>query len=172
MTPFELLRIMPNAGSRAALYAPFLAEAMSEFGISTPARQAAFLGQICHESGSLRYTEEIASGEAYEGRADLGNTEPGDGERYKGRALIQITGRANYRAAGAALNMDLEDSPHLLTGVSTACRASAWWWCDHGCNELADKNAFGALTKRINGGYSGLDDRIQHWLRARKVLGL
>ncbi len=172
MSPVELLRIMPNAGSRAALYAPFIAEAMHEFEISSAPRQAAFLAQICHESGSLRYTEEIASGEAYEGRADLGNTQPGDGKRYKGRGLLQLTGRANYRAAGAALNMELEDAPHLLTGVSTACLASAWWWREHGCNELADKDAFGSLTKRINGGYTGLDDRIQHWLRARKVLGI
>jgi putative chitinase len=172
MTPVELLRIMPHAGSRAGLYAPFVTEAMTEFGISNPIRQAAFLAQVCHESGSLRYTEEIASGEAYEGRADLGNTQPGDGKRYKGRGLLQITGRANYRATGNALNIDLEDSPHLLSGVSTACRASAWWWREHGCNELADKDVFGALTKRINGGYTGFDDRIQHWLRARKVLGL
>lgn len=172
MSPVELLRMMPNAGSRAALYAPFITEAMTEFGIGSPSRQAAFLAQVCHESGSLRYTEEIASGEAYEGRADLGNTEPGDGKRYKGRGLLQITGRANYKAAGDALNIDFVDAPHLLSGVSPACRASAWWWREHGCNELADRDLFGKLTKTINGGFTGLDDRIQHWLRARRVLGI
>ena len=98
MTPDQLRRIMPLAGKRAPLYAVPLSDAMAEYGIDTPARQAGFLAQIAHESGSLVYVEEIASGAAYEGRADLGNTEPGDGERYKGRGILQITGRANYRA--------------------------------------------------------------------------
>lgn len=172
MSPTELLRIMPAAGVRAELYAPYLDETMRQFQINTPERKAAFLAQVCHESGSLRYTEEIASGDAYERRTDLGNDRPGDGRKYKGRGLLQLTGRANYRAAGAALNMDLESNPSLLAGLAPACLASGWWWREHGCNELADKDAFGALTKKINGGHNGLDDRIKHWLRARKVLGI
>src|SRR5688500_5004575 len=98
---------MPLAGGRAQLYAPHINEAMREFGISTPLRQAAFVAQVCHESGSLRYAREIADGSAYEGRADLGNIKPGDGPRFRGRGLLQITGRANYVRCGAALNMDL-----------------------------------------------------------------
>ena len=91
-----------------------LNDTMDEFGITTPARQAAFLAQVCHESGSLHYTRELADGTAYEGRADLGNTEPGDGPRFRGRGLIQVTGRANYRACGTALNLDLIGHPEML----------------------------------------------------------
>jgi putative chitinase len=150
---------------------------MREFGITTPQRQAAFLAQVCHESGSLRYTREIASGAEYDVGAKavaLGNTpvDDGDGERYKGRGLLQITGRTNYARCAAALNMDLIDNPALLEAPAAAARASAWWWREHGCNELADQNLFGTLCKRINGGYNGLDDRIKHWVRIRKVLGL
>jgi putative chitinase len=174
MTPAELLHIMPNAGQRAQIYAQPLTDAMREFEISSPARRAAFLAQICHESGSLRYVEEIASGDAYETRTDLGNTPQvdGDGRRYKGRGLLQVTGRANYAACGIALNINLVEEPQLLTTPVNACRSAGWFWQSRGCSELADQDLFGALTKRINGGYTGLDDRIQHWLRARRVLGI
>lgn len=172
MTPAELLAVMPAAGTRAQLYADHLTAAMAEFKVQGAVRQAAFLAQTAHESGSLRYVREIADGSAYEGRADLGNTQPGDGPRFKGRGLLQITGRANYARCGAALNMDLIDNPSLLEAPAAACRASAWWWREHGCNELADQDLFGSLTRKINGGYNGLDDRIKHWIRARRVLGL
>ncbi len=174
MTPAELLLVMPSAGERAALYAPYLSVAMAEFDITSTARRAAFLAQVCHESGSLRYVEEIASGDAYDTRTDLGNTPQvdGDGRRYKGRGLLQITGRANYAACGLALNVNLIEEPHLLTAPANASLSAGWFWQVHGCNELADQDLFGALTRRINGGYNGLDDRIQHWLRARRVLGI
>lgn len=168
----ELLACMPNAGSRAQTYAPHIGDAMREFGITTPQRQAAFLAQVCHETGSLRWVRELADGSAYEGRASLGNTEPGDGVRFAGRGLLQITGRANYAKCAAALNMDLIDNPSLLESPAAAARASAWWWREHGCNELADGDKFCALTKLINGGFNGLDERLAHWIRARKVLGL
>ena len=172
MTPETLLKIMPGAGPRASVYADPLTKAMDEFSISTPKRQAAFLAQVCHESGSLRYTEEIASGSAYEGRVDLGNTQAGDGIKYKGRGLIQLTGRANYIRCGDALGINLVESPSRLAEVALACQSAGWFWWSNRLNEEADRDRFGMLTKLINGGYNGLDDRILHWLRARKVLGL
>lgn len=172
MTPAELTTMMPYAAARSVTYAPLLTQAMAEFGIDTARRQAAFLAQICHESGSLRYTKELADGAAYNGRADLGNTQPGDGPRFKGRGLIQITGRANYRQCGAALEVDLLAQPEWLEMPEGACRSAAWFWRSRDLNQFADTDAFGTLTRRINGGYNGLDDRISHWLRIRKCLGL
>lgn len=172
MTSEELLKAMPYAGSRAQVFAQPLTTAMAEFGIDTPQRKAAFIAQIAHESGSLKYVKEIADGSAYEGRADLGNSSPGDGVKFKGRGLIQVTGKANYRACGTALSLDLLNNPELLEQPENACRSAAWFWKSRNLNQYADADQFGALTKRINGGFNGLDDRIQHWLKARKVFGL
>lgn len=172
MTPAELLRIFPFAASKVLEYAPLLTATMTEFDIDTPRRQAAFLAQVGHESAQLRYTAEIADGSAYEGRTDLGNDQPGDGKRYKGRGLIQVTGRANYVAAGTALARDLVRDPGLLEGPALACRSAGWFWRTHSLNQFADVDQFGTLTKRINGGYNHIDERIQLWLAARKVMNL
>lgn len=161
---------MPYAGRRADTFAAPLTAAMDEFDISTPQRQAAFLAQIAHESASLHYTRELADGLAYEGRGDLGNTQSGDGPRYKGRGLLQITGRANYAACGAALGTDLLANPEFLELPVGAARSAAWFWKQHGLNRYADTDSFGTLTKAINGGFNGLDDRISHWLRARAAM--
>lgn len=170
MTLEELKQIMPHAGSRAETYHPFLLQAMDEFQINTPQRQAAFLAQIAHESGSLRYVKELASGEAYEGRKDLGNLYPGDGVRYKGRGLIQITGRANYAECGLALAADLTHRPELLETPELACKSAAWFWWKRGLNELADKDDFKLITRKINGGYNGYQDRLAYYERAQQVL--
>ena len=173
MTVEELLRCMPCAGARAQIYIEPLSRAMTEFEIAVkPQRAAAFLAQVAHESGSLNYVREIASGAAYEGRADLGNVEPGDGVRFRGRGLIQVTGRANNRDCGDALGLDLLGSPELLELPLNAARSAGWYWHSRGLNALADRDLFGAITKKINGGYNGLDDRIAHWLRARKFFGI
>lgn len=163
---------MPLAGSRADLYAQPLSEAAAEFGINTPKRIAAWIAQIAHESGELRYVREIASGDAYEGRKDLGNTQSGDGVRFKGRGLLQVTGRANYSACGAALGIDLIADPEFLERPIPACRSAAWFWKSRSLNRFADSNEFGTLSRAINGGYNGLDDRIAYWLRARQAFGL
>lgn len=170
MTPELLKLIMPLAGVRANTYAPLLTSTMDEFHIDTPKRQAAFLAQVGHESGSLVYTSEIASGEAYEGREDLGNIYPGDGVKYKGRGLIQLTGRANYTALTSAFNIDLLSNPEQLEQPELATRSAGWFWSKHGLNSFADGDKFGTITKIINGGYNHLDDRIAFWLRARKAL--
>lgn len=166
----QLRAIMPHAGTRAAVFLPAINDAMDEFGIDTPPRQAAFLAQICHESGSLCYVRELASGAAYEGRADLGNTEPGDGVRYKGRGLIQITGRANYAECGQVLGLPLEQQPELLEQVGAACRSAAWFWTSRGLNEVADRRDFRLITRRINGGLNGFADRLAAWERAEAVI--
>jgi putative chitinase len=163
---------MPFAASRAATYAPLLTAFMDSHQIDSAKRRAAFLAQICHESGSLKYTLEIADGSAYEHRKDLGNTEPGDGRRFRGRGLIQTTGRANYQRTGVALDLDLIAEPELLEIPMHATRSACWFWQSRGLNEHADADRFGTITKIINGGYNGMDDRIQHWLRIRRVIGL
>ena len=139
-------------------------------GIDTPLRCMHFLAQIGHESAGFRYTEEIASGEAYEGRADLGNTQPGDGVRFKGRGLIQLTGRANYAAYGKAIGVDLVDTDAyetLATDPERAVDVACWFWSTHGLNALADADDIEAVTRRINGGLNGLDDRKAYLHRAR-----
>jgi putative chitinase len=111
--PAKLKGILISAPeSSIGKYANALSAKMNERGITTPLRQAHFLAQVGHETGELRYIEEIASGAAYEGRRDLGNTEPGDGVRFKGRGLIQLTGRANYAKYGLAIGKDLVTNDH------------------------------------------------------------
>jgi putative chitinase len=166
----QLQKIMPFAKARASLFLDPLNRAMDEFGIDTPARQASFLAQIGHESGQLRYVEEIASGRAYEGRADLGNTQPGDGVRFKGRGLIQVTGRTNYAKCGAALGLDLIGNPGQLAEAENACRSAGWFWETNGLNALADAGDQVRVTKRINGGTNGLADRLALFSAAQQVL--
>ena len=169
----QLKVIVPFASANAGIFLGPLNDAMSEFGISTPTRQAAFLAQIAHESGSFRYLREIASGTAYEGRIDLGNTEAGDGVRFKGRGLIQITGRANYRACSSALYGDettLQAHPEFLEDVVPACRSAAWFWQSRGLNALADQGSTRAITRVINGGLNGYDERLAYFERAQRVL--
>lgn len=145
-----------------------------EFGIVGPVRIAAFLAQVGHESGGFVWTRELwgptTAQKRYEGRADLGNTQPGDGFRFRGRGLIQITGRDNYQRAAAGLGVDVVVDPQLLEERALAARSAAWWWKTHGCNQLADGGDFVALTRRINGGTNGLTDRQTRWERAKKAI--
>lgn len=170
ITSDQLRQIMPNATHRIDTFLDPLNAAMEEFEINTPKRQAAFLGQISHESGELRYVQEIASGGAYEGREDLGNIEPGDGIKYKGRGLLQITGRYGYEQCGTALGLDLIDNPELLELPDNACRSASWWWWKHGCNQLADAENYALITRRINGGMNGYADRVVYWERAQDAI--
>lgn len=170
----ELKKIMPYASAaNIEKYFDPLVDAMREFQIDTPPRIAAFLAQVAHESGSLAYAKELASGEAYEGRADLGNTEAGDGRRYRGRGLLQVTGRANYKACGEALGVDLIANPELLEQPVPACRSAGWFWTDFKkLNDYADRGDFLVITKRINGGTNGWKDRVAYYDRAKEVLCL
>lgn len=170
VTAVQLRKILPLAGARADTFCAPLNAAMAEFSINTPARQASFIAQLAHESGQFRYVRELASGQAYEGRADLGNTFAGDGVRFKGRGLIQITGRANYAACGKALGLDLAMYPELLEQPLYACRSAAWFWKSHGLNEIADAGDQVKITRRINGGVNGLAERLAYFEIARKII--
>lgn len=172
VSPDQLRALMPYAIGKIAIFADPLNQAMVEFAVNTPKRRAHFLAQVAHESGELRYTAELSDGQQYEGRKDLGNVETGDGPRYKGRGLIQVTGRANYDECGRALNLPLIANPTVLETPPPASRSAAWFWKSHGCNELADLDDFGSVTHRINGGYNGLDQRFHYHIIARRVLGL
>lgn len=174
LTADTLVQIMPAAKAKAAMYAPLLDAAMAEFGITTLARRASFLAQVGHESGQLRYTREIwgptAAQRGYEGRKDLGNTQPGDGVEYLGRGLIQITGRTNYTEAMMALDVDIVEHPELLESPVLACRSAAWFWKSRGLNQLADAGDQVKVTRRINGGINGLADRVALFNTALAVL--
>jgi putative chitinase len=133
------------------------------YGIMDSAlRLAHCMAQLVHESGSFRYMEEIASGAAYEGRRDLGNTAPGDGKRFKGRGPIQLTGRANYRAFGRRIGIDLERHPEIAAIPSIGLHVALEYWQSRGLNALADADDVLAITKKINGGTNGLADRKAH----------
>lgn len=163
--------IMPNLpAAKRQLYLPYLNKAMQEFEIANYLRASAFLSQLAHESAELRYFQEIASGKAYEGRKDLGNTQPGDGVKFKGHGPIQITGRANHAACGKALGLDLINNPTLITLPPNAFRSAGWFWDSRGLNALADQRLFKAITKKINGGFNGLADRQKYYDRALRII--
>jgi putative chitinase len=155
--------IMINAAETGVnRYSAALAKCMQDRQINTPLRQAHFLAQIGHESGELRYAEEIASGAAYEGRSDLGNTQPGDGVRFKGRGLIQLTGRANYAKYGQSIGRDLVTDGHwtqVAEDPALAVDVASWYWDTRQLNKYADLDDIVTVTKRINGGDNGLEDR-------------
>ena len=142
-------------------------KAMAKYEINTDLRRAHFLAQIGHESGGLYYVRELASGKAYEGRTDLGNIQLGDGVKYKGRGLIQITGRANYKACGDALGVNFELTPALLETKDNASMSAAWYWNLKKLNVLADADDIIKITKKINGGTNGLNDRKTRLLIAK-----
>ncbi|MBX8534513.1 glycoside hydrolase family 19 protein [Pseudomonas cichorii] len=178
ITQQQLLQILPSAGSKAGVFVPALNAAMGRYQIITPLRIAAFIAQIGHESGQLRYVRELGS-DAYLKRYDtgqlaknLGNTPEadGDGQLYRGRGLIQVTGRANYAACGEALGLDLLNHPELLEQPEHAAMSAAWFWGSNGLNRLADQGDFVKITKRINGGTNGLAERQEFYDRALKVL--
>lgn len=174
ITEQQLLQILPSAGRNAGVFVPVLNTAMVRCGIVGTLRVSAFIAQVGHESGQLRYVREIwgptAQQLGYEGRSDLGNTVKGDGSKFRGRGLIQITGRANYAACGEALGLDLINTPELLEQPQHAAMSAAWFWSTRGLNTLADQKDFAKITRRINGGLNGQTDRQALYDRAMKVL--
>ena len=147
-----------------------LDEQFAKYGINTRLRICHFLAQAAHESAGFRTLEEYASGQAYEGRKDLGNNVTGDGRKYKGRGIFQITGRANYRTYGQKIGVDLENQPELaavaINSVKTACE----YWNSKKLSDFADKDDVLTITKRINGGTNGLDDRKKYLLKAKSII--
>src|SRR5262245_35351949 len=178
LTEAVLRQVMPRVRPAACTaYTPFLRQAMDEFSITTPPRVAAFLAQLAHESGQLRYMEEIWGPTPAQCRyepvsrlaARLGNTEAGDGKRFKGRGPIQLTGRDNYRRYGRTLGVDLVGQPELAATPQVGFRVAGLFWKQNGLNELADAQRFKAITRRINGGFNGLADRINFYERAKQL---
>lgn len=180
ITEKQLQQIFPNAREQAGIFVSVLNDAMGRREINTRQRQAAFLAQIGHESGQLRYVRERGS-DQYLSRYDtgalarlLGNTPEadGDGQRYRGRGLIQITGRRNYLKCSLALFEDLRllKQPELLEQPQWAAESAAWYWWANGLNVLADQDDFTGISRRINGGTNGLEARIELWIWARAVL--
>lgn len=198
ITTQQLLQILPNAGQVAGVFVPVLNTAMNRYQIVVTKRIAAFIAQVGHESGHLmrlvenlnyssdalrkswpsRFNVELATtvarkpeqiaNIAYGNR--MGNTAPSDGWKYRGRGLIQITGKNNYRACGEALGLDVIAQPELLEKPQHACMSAAWFWASNGLNTLADAGKFDAITQRINGGQTGAADRQALYTRALKVL--
>ena len=152
-----------------------LLAAMNRAGIVDPTERAMFLAQMAHESGNFRYDEEIASGQAYEGRSDLGNTQPGDGVRYKGRGYIQLTGRANYRDYGNRLGVDLENNPDLAKDPNIAADVAIAYWQQRVDRNAARSGDVRTVTRNINGGLNGLADRqnkFNKYMREKNTLNI
>ncbi|OZI48355.1 glycoside hydrolase family 19 protein [Bordetella genomosp. 4] len=156
-------------------------QSMMEFGIISPLRAAMYIATLGHESCGFTCTREIwgptAAQRRYEGRTSLGNTHPGDGFRYLGRGLIQITGRANYRAVSNGLDVDYVTHPEWLERAVDAARGSGWWWLNNGCNEIADSGDFLRLSIRVNGRNvrglpNGWSDRNRRYAAACMALGV
>src|ERR1051326_3177957 len=165
---------MPHAGRRVQIYYEALKNAMAEFEIDTPLRAAAFLAQVAHESAELRYVREIDPGHAYdvgEKAIELGNTpeDDGDGEYYRGAGLIELTGKKNQFACADHFGVSYDSIVYWLQTPTGACRSAAWFWKTHGLNELADKEDFKLITKRINGGYTHYQERLAYYERAKQV---
>lgn len=167
----QLKKAFPDARmSNLQKYVSHLNDGMDRFEINTPTRITFFIAQLAHESGNFRFVEELASGKDYEYRKDLGNLKKAalaaahakgttTGRFYKGRGLIQLTGYNNYKACGSELSIDLVNNPELLIEPKYAALSACWFWHSNGLNELSDIGDFKAVTRRINGGYSGLADR-------------
>ena len=180
LTDSDLQQIMPRLPqAKRQLYLPFINRVMEIYEIDTPLRASAFLAQIAHESGELKFMEEIwgptAQQKKYEPPSDvarrLGNTQRGDGFRYRGRGPIQVTGRANYKKYGDLLGVDLVGNPDLAATPQYAFSTAGLFWKLNGLNELADVQDFVAITKRINGGLNGLAERQRYYEIAKNVLG-
>ncbi|CAN5121779.1 hypothetical protein BH11PSE9_BH11PSE9_17620 [soil metagenome] len=179
LTQAQLSKVMPNLPqAKLALYLPPLNKAMQDRSVNTMLRTAAFIAQLAHESGEFRFMEELwgptPAQVRYEPPSDLatrlGNTQPGDGKRFKGRGPIQITGRFNYQKYGSLLGIDLCANPPLAATPEVAFATAGLFWEKNGLNELADAEDFVAITKRINCGTNGLPDRQMYYARAKAVL--
>lgn len=153
-----------------------LNDVFEKYSINTPLRVCHYLAQILHETGGFVYKEEVWGNTkaqlGYDTRTDLGNTPEldGDGKRYKGRGDLQITGRTNYKAISKALGVDFLLKPELLITEPYCSLCGGWFWDRNGLNRFADMDNLNAITKRINGGQTGIEDRRKWLLKAKEVL--
>lgn len=179
LTDTQLSQIMRNASpaKRQNFLAP-LNDAMQIHGITSLLRTAAFIAQLAHESGEFRFMEELwgptAAQKRYEPPSDLatrlGNSQAGDGKRFKGRGPIQITGRFNYKKYGDLLGIDLTAAPERAATPEIGFATAGLFWQRNGLNELADADNFKFITQRINGGQNGAAEREGFYELAKQVL--
>lgn len=174
ITPDMLRRISPTANTGIISHlGPALTRSFPAGDIKTELRAAHFLAQAAHESDGFRTLVEYGGARyfsRYDGRRDLGNTQPGDGARYRGRGIFQLTGRANYRTFGGRIGVDLERQPDRASEPDISARTAMAYWFDRGLNGLADRDDLVGVTKRINGGRNGLADRQAKLIRAKAAL--
>lgn len=145
---------------------------LAKYGITTPLRLAHFFSQIAHESGGFKYLAELGGKsyfDKYEGRKDLGNTQKGDGYKFKGRGYIQVTGRANYSEISKDLKIDFINNPELLEQEVNAMVSALWFWNKRKLNQFADLDDIKTITKKINGGYNGLKERQEYLTQYKKI---
>ena len=153
----------------ANFYLDSVNQTLEKYSINTPLRICHFLAQVLHESGKFVYNKELASGQAYEGRKDLGDIHTGDGVKYKGRGFIQITGLSNYKAITESFNVDFVNNPVLLEQSPYCALSAGWFWNNHNLNALADIDHLIDITHKINGGENGIDDRRALLIKAKSV---
>lgn len=168
----EMLRKLAPTGKEEIIshLAAHLNDQLAKYNINNYLRVCHFLAQAAHESASFRTLEEFASGSAYEGRKDLGNVNPGDGKRYKGRGIFQLTGRANYRVMGQKLGYELEHKPELAADPMISIKTACEYWNSRNLSAYADLDDVLTITRRINGGTNGLDDRRQYLSKAKAII--
>ena len=168
----EMIKAIAPASKNAVVdpLIQYLNKYMDKYEVNTYLRICHFLAQAAHESDSFKTLEEYASGAAYEGRKDLGNVKAGDGKRYKGRGIFQLTGRANYRVMGDKLGVKLEENPDLAKSPEISVLTALEYWKSRGLNKFADADDIRSITKRINGGYNGFEDRKVYLAKAKSVV--
>lgn len=171
ITKEMIKKIAPN--SKEEIIGPlvdYLNKYLPKYEVSTYLRVCHFLAQAAHEAASFRTLREYASGAAYEGRKDLGNVKPGDGVRYKGRGIFQLTGRANYRDIGNKIGMDLENNPELAESPEVSVLTALEYWKSRNLNVLADRDDVEGITRKINGGLNGFEDRKKYLSRCKQII--
>ncbi len=197
ISSLQLAQLVPYA--KTDQFVAALNDCIKEFKIDTPKRFSAFIAQCAHESQgftrleeNLNYSEEgllktfpkrITKEDAkflarnpiaianyiYANRYGNSDFKSGDGWRYRGRGLIMLTFKNNYKACGVSLGLTLVDTPDIVAQPKIACQVAGWYWWTHNCNALADRDDFGKITQIINGGNTGLSDRLRYWETAKEV---
>jgi len=175
LTSNQLQQILGRTPPNLQAFTTAFNDGFPRFEITTPQRVCHFLAQVAHETGGLRWLRELgdqAYFTQYENRRDLGNTQPGDGYRYRGAGLLHTTGRYNFALISTSLGIDFLNQPDRLAELPHCVTAGLWEWQRRKLNQWADVDDVQTITRRINGGLNGLRDRLSYLQRAKLVLGI